>query len=98
MRLWKSCGFENPDPYRYSGKCGEALGTAPLKNEAAFAHPTQPITVSGPSILGLDAESQEDNASYLLDDEPPSSHGGRWFLFLLIVLCGAGAYYAYQKY
>jgi hypothetical protein len=54
--------------------------------------------ISGPSILGLDAESQVDNVSYLLDDEAPSGHPGRWLFLLFVVLCGAGAYYAYQKY
>jgi TPR repeat protein len=60
----------------------------------------EPVTVSGPSVLGLNAESQEqDSVSYLLEDEPRSQRGRFVMLFLLVVLMlGGGAYFAYQKY
>jgi hypothetical protein len=60
----------------------------------------QPLIVSGPSIHGLDAPSQEpDSVAYLLEDEPRSHRSGFLMLFLAIVLFLAGAAFViYQKH
>jgi hypothetical protein len=98
MKRCESCGYANPDLNRFCGECGKPLPTvaSPVTNEVKV----EPVTVAGPSILGLDRDSQEqDNVSYLLEDEPRSHRGGLVMLFLLFVLLlGAGAYFAYQRY
>lgn len=59
----------------------------------------QPAVVSGPSILGLNADSQEqDDVSYLLDDETRAHRGGFVLFFVVVLLLAAAAFVAYQKY
>jgi hypothetical protein len=58
-----------------------------FESPAATRREQAPSIVSGPSFLGLAADpSDQDRASYLLDDEDDSSsHGGR-FAFVLVLL------------
>jgi hypothetical protein len=114
MTQCEACGHPNPELSKFCGQCGHVLARVPVSVAAdppkqqrpqavAFRpEPARPqsMYVSGPSLLGLDAASQEEDESfsYLLDEEPPS-HAGRYFLFFLFVLAiaGAGAYIAYQR-
>jgi hypothetical protein len=115
MTQCEACGHPNPELSRFCGQCGHVLTRVPVAVTADppkqqrvqpvpfRVEPTRPQStyVSGPSLLGLDAASQEDEESfsYLLDEEPPS-HGGRNFLlFLLVLAIGlAAAYVAYRSY
>jgi hypothetical protein len=59
----------------------------------------QPAVVSGPSILGLGADSQEQaDTAYLLDDEPRARLGGFLLFFVVLLLLAATAFVAYRKY
>lgn len=115
MTQCEACGHPNPELSKFCGQCGHVLTRVPVAVTAdatkqqrpqpvAFrSEPTRPqsMYVSGPSLLGLDAASQEedDSVSYLLDEEPPS-HAGRYFLVFLLILIigGAAAYFGYQTY
>ncbi len=68
---------------------------APPAKAAAAAQPSTPKPVTGPSFLGLaDEPSQHSDVSYLLEDEPDSSHRGRYLvLIILIAAVAAGAWY-----
>ncbi len=112
MTQCDACGHPNRELSKFCGQCGHVLTQVPVgvglipptrsvKPAAIPAEPPRAQYVSGPSLLGLDAASQEDDdsVSYLLDDEP-ATHTGRYFLvFFFILLIGTGAaYLAYQTY
>jgi hypothetical protein len=105
MAQCEACGFSNSDLNRFCGQCGHTLDRVPVAVNAGAAklsatQTLQPVSVSGPSILGLDAISQaDDDISYLLEDEPRSHRAGFVILFFVIVLLlAAAAFVAYQKF
>ncbi len=114
MTQCEACGYSNPELSKFCGQCGHVLThvpvgvgltppARPVKPVVAPAEPSrsQSMYVSGPSLLGLDAASQEEDnsVSYLLDDEPPSHAGRNFVLFLLFLgFAGAAAYFGYERY
>jgi len=111
MTQCDACGYPNPELSKFCGQCGHVLArvpvgvglTPPTRSVNTTAIPVErprPQYVSGPSLLGLDAASQEDDSvSYLLEDEPPSRAGRYFLIFFFILLIGtAGAYFVYQAY
>lgn len=93
------CGRENPFDNQFCGKCGTALlqpkpvepvaaarnngSEPPLTDAEPEFEPER--TIHGPSFLGL-SDEPDLSSSYLLDDEPSSSH---WGLYLFLVLLAA---------
>lgn len=63
-----------------------------------YSHQSAPV--SGPSFLGLSANPDEDQLSYLLEDDELPHHRGASILtlLLLVFLLTAGGYAAYWKY
>lgn len=113
MTQCDACGHSNPELSKFCGQCGRVLTRVPVGVNAEPGDKriqpigqiepsrSRPISVSGPSFLGIDSASQEedDPVSYLLEDEPPS-HAGRYvllFLFFLVIAGGAG-YLGYLRY
>ncbi|MGA8150498.1 MAG: hypothetical protein WB952_06075 [Terriglobales bacterium] len=89
----EQCGHENDSRYRFCGMCGARLPLPPREMSPppadAFVPAPQPKPVSGPSFLGL-ADDPSDQASYLLEDEPSTSHWGR-YLVLTVFIAGVAA-------
>src|SRR5271156_1153425 len=89
----EQCGHENDSRNRFCGMCGAKLplphreNAAPRTDAAVPDPPVRPV--SGPSFLGL-ADEPSDPVSYLLEDEPSTSHWGR-YLVLAIFLAGIAA-------
>ncbi len=98
MKVCDACGNTNPDLNRFCGKCGAALSSSLDFDSAAPADPSRPASISGPSLLGLDASAQEqDDITYLLEEEPHRRH--IWlFLLLVILLLGPIAFIAYRVF
>lgn len=96
------CGSENPFDNQFCGKCGVPLlqpkpaepVTAVRANGSqggvSSAEPEfEPErTIHGPSFLGL-SDEPDLSSSYLLDDEPSTSHWGLYF-FLIVLAAGGG--------
>src|SRR3954464_12942822 len=97
MTQCEACGFSNSDLNRFCGQCGHMLARVAVAVNASLANvparpSLQPVSVSGPSILGLDALSQaDDDIAYLLDDEPRSHRTAYVILLFVIVLLIAAA-------
>lgn len=105
----EKCGYENFPQHRFCGMCGAGLRlpqppaavqpvstqAAPPPKPAAAAQPSAPKSLTGPSFLGLaDEPAQHSDVSYLLEDEPSSSHRGRYVvLIILIAAVAASAWY-----
>jgi hypothetical protein len=87
------CGYESDARYRFCGMCGAKLPPPPppsLEPIAAKSQREEPVRrVSGPSFLGLTDEPASPGA-YLLEDEVPERHWGR-YVVLLIILGALGA-------
>jgi len=67
--------------------------TAPAENGGnEHGHPEN---VHGPSFLGL-AEDPKTEFHYLYEDEPPRSHAGLIFVFILLLGLGGAAYWQYS--
>jgi hypothetical protein len=103
MKLCSSCGFSNPDAYRFCADCGKGLidGPAHTTPQVAAAPQLKAEPISGPSILGLNAASQEeDSLSYLLEEDEPKSHRGGYILlcFAILLFIAAAVFVIYQKY
>src|SRR5690348_13659147 len=98
------CGYDNSPEYRFCGMCGASLAHPPVATAAANKEmprpgPTTPPssvvdngdvtteTVHGPSFLGL-AEDPKTEFHYLYEDEPPRSHVGLIFAFILLIGIG----------
>jgi len=57
----------------------------------------EPITISGPSFLGLDSGSGSSSSdSYLDEDEPPTSHARSLVLLLILVILAIVVYWKWQ--
>ncbi len=97
-----ACGFSNSDQHRFCGQCGRALQPVPAAiNTASAARQSRgPAVISGPSLLGLDSQSEAENdLSYLLEEEPVSHRKGVIALLaVLLLFFGAAAFVLYQKY
>jgi len=89
----EQCGHENDSRYRFCGMCGAKLPSPPREIASPRADSPDPgpsaKPVRGPSFLGL-ADEPSDPVSYLLEDEPSTSHWGR-YLVLTVFLGGAVA-------
>jgi hypothetical protein len=58
----------------------------------------EPITISGPSFLGLDSGSGSSSSdSYLDEDEPPTSHARSLVLLLVLVILAIVIYWKWQS-
>jgi hypothetical protein len=95
------CGASNPADYRFCGSCGNVLQRRPVTiadEKRVYSHQSAPV--SGPSFLGLSGTPDEDQLSYLLEDDEPPRHRGASILtlLLLVFLLTAGGYAAYWKY
>ncbi len=98
----EKCGYENFPQHRFCGMCAAELrlpgpaGTQPappvrLVPLPAVAQPRAtevvPKQASGPSFLGLGNEPADTRSvSYLLEDEPATSHRGKYLLSLMLLL------------
>jgi len=111
MTQCDACSHPNPELSKFCGQCGHVLARVPVAVSSTATRDVKPVItvpaerprsqyVSGPSLLGLDAASQEDDSvSYLLEDEPPSRAGRYFLVFFFTLLIGtAAAYFAYQTY
>jgi len=89
----EQCGHENDSRYRFCGMCGAKLPLPPREiatlrtDSPGPGSPARPV--SGPSFLGL-ADEPSDPVSYLLEEEPSTSHRGR-YLVLAVFLAGTAA-------
>src|SRR5215469_2997898 len=90
------CGYDNSPEYRFCGMCGASLAHPPTQTtKPKEAAPTEnggnghgnPENVHGPSFLGL-AEDPKTEFHYLYEDEPPRSHAGLIFVFILLLGLG----------
>jgi hypothetical protein len=93
------CGTSNPSGYRFCGSCGRLLKSKPAPVGIDRVVTTQASPVSGPSFLGLGESVDDDQYTYLLDEEPPRRvFGTVIFSLLFLMLIGAAAYAAYWKF
>jgi hypothetical protein len=90
----EQCGHDNDSRYRFCGMCGAKLplparDMEPSRTDSPDRDPAPPTKpVSGPSFLGL--ADEPDPVSYLLEDDPSTSHPGR-LLVLAVFLAGTVA-------
>src|SRR5277367_219378 len=89
----EKCGYENFPQHRFCGMCAAPLPfpTAPGigPNSELRAPVARPISRAAPAAGEREASGAR-NLSYLLDDEPPPSHRGKYFLALLLLLVALG--------
>lgn len=93
------CGYENRDMYRFCGMCG-----ATLRREPAAAAPERPAPVveSAPAPVEPPVEKVQTTApahsvEYLLEDEPPKSHGKLYLTLVLLALAAGLIIWQWQK-
>ena len=106
------CGYDNSPEYRFCGMCGASLAHPPVATAAANKETPRPgattppssvvdngdvttETVHGPSFLGL-AEDPKTEFHYLYEDEPPRSHVGLIFAFILLIGIGGFGYWQFK--
>jgi hypothetical protein len=106
------CGYDNSPEYRFCGMCGASLAHPPVATAAATKETPKPgaptpgvysagngngntETVHGPSFLGL-AEDPKTEFHYLYEDEPPRSHVGLIFAFILLIGIGGFGYWQFK--
>lgn len=86
----EQCGHESDPQYRFCGMCGSRLPTSQTVSARkdnpplAAEEKERSRPVSGPSFLGL-ADEPTDRITYLLEDEPGTSHGARLFVIILLL-------------
>jgi len=49
--------------------------------------------ITGPSFLGLGTEPAADRTDYLLEDDEPHSHAGRWITLIVLVAAGVAIWH-----
>ncbi len=85
----EKCGYENFPQHRFCGMCAAPLPIpmAPSARSTPLPPPQVPRPVSRPSPIALEREPVDVRSlSYLLEDEPPASHRGKYFLALILLL------------
>jgi cytoskeletal protein RodZ len=89
----EKCGYENFPQHRFCGMCAAPLPfpTAPGIRPNPEPRPPAPRPISRAAPTAVEREpSSARNLSYLLEDEPGPSHGGKYFLALLLLLVALG--------
>jgi hypothetical protein len=91
------CGHENNPEYRFCGVCGAPLPAGvPTREPAREPERSRVSPVGGPSFLGLGDERTSD-LDYLLEDEPPRTHGRLYLALLLLLLSGGLLAWHWQR-
>jgi hypothetical protein len=89
----EKCGYENFPQHRFCGMCAAPLPlpTVPgiRPDPEPRPQPPRPLSRAAPAAVQREPASPR-NLSYLLEDEPPPSHRGKYFLALLLLLVALG--------
>jgi hypothetical protein len=89
----EKCGYENFPQHRFCGMCAAPLPLPTASGIRANPEPRppapRPISRAAPAAVEREPSSAR-NLSYLLEDESPPSHGGKYFLALLLLLVALG--------
>jgi hypothetical protein len=94
------CGYENFPQHRFCGMCAAelAIPQAPSAAAARAPRPATPRLASRPATAKVEhAPVDARSVSYLLDDEPPPSRGGRYVWLLVLLLVGAAAAWHWRE-
>jgi len=89
----EKCGYENFPQHRFCGMCAAPLPlpTVPGIRENPAPRPPAPRPISRAAPAAVEREpAAARNLSYLLEDEAPPSHNGKYFLALLLLLVALG--------